>query len=114
MSFPGATKTFTVKRPGQTTIVGNNLTKAPNLTVLTGVSILLTSKQAYIDTFKTGEQALSIYLGTCSKRNNILMGDLLLDETTNDSNGIPITYMVEDVNPTQLYLEMYLRKTQLP
>ena len=113
MSFPMAERTFTVTRPGQTTVISGNTVVAPDLTVATGVSILITSKQAFGDVMKVGILNQGVYLGSTFKHQDIKMGDVLLDEDENDSEGNPLKYVVDDVNRNMIFLKLFLRKLQL-
>lgn len=114
MTFPGASKTFSIIRGNQTEQQGNNIVPAAPATIATGVSIWLRDLDGVLDAERSGVTLDGTYRGATFASSDIRVGDVLQDETENDRNGDPVQYQVLQTTFYVVYLKLHLRRTQIP
>jgi hypothetical protein len=115
--FPMATHTFNVFRRNQTSVVGNNIVPiaATSTTpVATDISMALRDENDVVMADKDG--AGYIYTGRflgatfLDIENNIIIGDILEDNTDNDRFGAPVRYLVDGKSVNALYCKLHLAR----
>lgn len=110
MLFPGASKTFTVKR--KTTVKqGNNTVNAGFQSVATGVPVNLKALNELMAASEAGLIGDGVYVGGAPRGSNIMLGDLLSDETENGKDGSPVQYEVQGCDTNFAYVELRLKRT---
>jgi hypothetical protein len=93
---------------------GFNTILGPWEVIASGIYVNLRPKIDGIAYGAAGAVLTAQYYGACWVNDDIQIGDLLADETENDSTGDPVMYQVEGSDSTFAFRELQLKRTQVP
>jgi len=109
-TFPGATHTFNVQRPGAPVLSGQNYVAGTATIPLSGASVRVKPLLGIQQVLETGIDATGKYLGSTFSGTAIHANDVLLDVVNTNNDGSPVSYTVADVFDNGLYLRMFLHR----
>jgi hypothetical protein len=110
-TFPGATKTFTIKRRGPVYSQNSpNPTMGYN-TIATGIPVVLTVMVEKIEDDSAGPQYTGNYRGATFPDMPVFIHDVLFDETENEVDGTPVKYEVQGKSIGAFSMQLHLTRT---